>query len=193
MELRCQIYRIELACIWTCPICGKDEPRFQALAAHRAVSHGVLREARTRVLDGRCSVCLRDFHSRERLVDHLHKASPICLLNTLLFLPRLNDDFIVAADKAQRERGTAARARGVDPTYAQQIVRQKFGPWQTFLIPMGHSRESRYPLFEKALKDTMMSIAADFAAIKTALSTGSRSDIMDEIPLVMLPRLRTGG
>ena len=38
-----------------------------------------------------------------------------------------------------------------------------------------------------------MSISADFVAVKLALASGSRMDIMDEIPLVLLPRLTIGG
>ena len=55
------------------------------------------------------------------------------------------------------------------------------------------TRESRFPLFLKALKDRSMSISADFVAVKLALASGSRMDIMDEIPLVLLPRLTIGG
>ena len=134
-DSRVPAIQVVLSCPWTCPICGKDEATFQALAAHRARSHGILREARTRVLNGRCFVCLRNFHTRERLVEHLHKASPICLMNTLLFHPRLDADVIASADAEQRARGVAARARLENPSYAEQIARQGFGPLEVFLVP----------------------------------------------------------
>ena len=140
----------------------------------------------------RSLLCLRNLHTRERLIEHLHKGSPVCLLNTLLFHPRLDGDTIAAADADQRARGKKARSRGENPAYAQQIVRQGFGPLQSLLIPIGHSRESRFFLFQEALKDPSMTIIADFAAIRSALTSGSRSDIIDEIPLVLLPRLAVG-
>jgi len=177
---------------WACPICGKDDPSFQALAAHRARTHGVLREARSRVVHGRCFVCLRNFHTRERLIEHLHKGSPVCLLNTLPFHPRLDPDVIEAADSEQRARGKKARSRCENPSYAEHIVRQGFGPMQTLIIPVGHSRESRFFLMQEALRDPFMAIAADSVAIKSVLSSGSRSDMVDEIPLTMLPRLAVG-
>ena len=71
-------------------------------------------------------------------------------------------------------------------------MRQGFGPMQTLIIPNCHSRESRFFLMQEALKDRSMSINADCDAIKSALATGSRGDIVDEIPLVLLPRLVIG-
>ena len=47
-------------------------------------------------------------------------------------------------------------------------------------------------LVQEALRDPFMAITADFVAIKSALSSGSKSDIVDEIPLTMLPRLAVG-
>ena len=180
-------------CSFACTLCGKDEPSYQALAAHLARTHGVLREARTRIMNGKCAVCLRNFHSRERCIEHVHKASPICLMNTLLFLPRLSPDVIAKADEEQKARGMAARARRENPVYAQQIVRQGFGPVQPFIIPIGHSRESRFKMFSDALKDPETAISADFGALKAAIKAGSMPEIVNLVPFEMLPRLSIGG
>ena len=73
-------------------------------------------------------------------------------MNALLFYPRLSAEVVSEVDADQRARGMAARARGENPVYAQQIAR----PLRTFIIPNGHSRESRPHLFLEALKDPLM-------------------------------------
>ena len=114
-------------------------------------------------------------------------------MNTLLFYPRLSVDVISEADSDQRARGSAARARCENPVYAQQIVRQCFGPLQTFISLLGHSRENRFHLFLEALKDPTMAKSADWNVLKAAISSGSMSDIVNAVPFDMMPRLSIGG
>lgn len=97
--------------IWTCSECGAEKESKQALAAHAAREHKVLREARRRVVAAYCLICPRRFNKRTKCIDHLHEKAPICRADVLLFLPISSEEEVEAANDTQREREVANRKR----------------------------------------------------------------------------------
>ena len=97
---------------------------------------------------------------------------------------------VAEADRKQAISEAEARARGEKHSYSSVLARQKEGPLHHFLIPLGHSRQSRYPLFRKALKCRVIAREADFPAIKVALGIGLQADeeLVDDIALDILAR-----
>ena len=75
---------------WFCYDCGVQFKNKQAWGAHRAKKHGIKRVIR-QYLDGtHCIGCMMEFHARDRLVQHLERASPPCrqlVLDVMEVLP----------------------------------------------------------------------------------------------------------
>ena len=115
-------------------------------------------------------MCMRKFSSRTGLLDHLYKASDICLFNLELSYPDKSLGEVAAADALHTKEEMARRARGESGDHASVIARQAFGPLQSFLVPIGHRRQSRYPLFLKALKCRRMVRNVDFVVVRKLLS-----------------------
>ena len=64
---------------YACPECGARHLSAQRLAAHRFRIHQVRALARSFVTCTRCSECVKEFHTRERMVRHLRSDSKRCL------------------------------------------------------------------------------------------------------------------
>eukprot|EP00438_Fugacium_kawagutii_P029609 Skav235423 [mRNA] locus=scaffold924:557213:560458:- [translate_table: standard] len=69
---------VSVARPWICDLCDSAFPSKAALALHSAKRHGYRTATHFFALDGWCSACVRDFHTRSRLRHHL-AASPNCL------------------------------------------------------------------------------------------------------------------
>ena len=107
-----------------------------------------------------------------------------------MYIPDKAEDDIVEADIRQAKSEAEAKARGEKYSYSSVLARQSDGPAHRVLIPFGHSRESRYPLFKAALKCRETAREADFPAIRVALGIGiaADEDLVDDIPLEILAR-----
>ena len=148
--------------------------------------HLKLRVARAFVKDGRCPCCLRNFHTRTRLLDHLHKKSEICFLNVLLRLEPLSQREVEKADYVQWKSENDYRKRGVNKAYAECLVSQMYGPMQIIVVPNEHSRKSRYPLFFMALECPKAAIEVDFDLCLEALSDCGFQEPRGHVPLSVL-------
>jgi len=74
-----------------CSECHKVFSSFQALSLHRFKSHGIKNMMRLFVDSTHCSVCLREFWTRERALNHVRYRSPICRDNLIMRGPVLTE------------------------------------------------------------------------------------------------------
>ena len=84
--------------------------------------------------------------------------------------------------------------RGLKTCYSEHIVRQCEGPLNKFVIPVAHSRQSRYALFRRGLKrrkdggeETAKEV--DFDQILEALAWTEGACIQDVVALDVLETL----
>ena len=56
-----------------CPLCTKVEPTLQQFRMHLFKKHGLKDSIRLHVQGSRCLICLKEFHQRENLLNHLKK------------------------------------------------------------------------------------------------------------------------
>ena len=84
------------------------------------------------------------------------------------------------------------RAKFMIPSYSDAVMRQELGPLKMFVIPEGHSRQSRYRLFRRALKDLNATMEVDFDRNLSAFECGEPGDdLMETAPLDLLAVLRS--
>ena len=92
-------------------------------------------------------------------------------------------------DSEQCESEAALCKRGLHTCYNEKVVRQCEGPLQAFVIPFGHSRQSRYPLFRKALKCRIMAREVDYEKVLEALEWTDGACIQDVVAMDVLATL----
>ena len=88
----------------------------------------------------------------------------------------------------QRTEEAAKRSRGESSDYASVIARQTEGPLQKFLLPIGHSRQSKFKLFRMSLKCMTTTRVASFVTVRQLL-TGNPGD-EDDLPLDVLRSIK---
>ena len=111
----------------------------------------------------------------------------ICFANILLKLSPLSDEEIEKEDWAQWTAEAAMRKRGLSKDYSETLVRQAYGPLRTMVIPIGHSRRSRFPLFKKALKCLETAKEVDFDRLLAVFDAANDAEeIVDDVPLDIL-------
>lgn len=94
---------------WKCQECGKVMPTHQAWASHRFRSHGIKSGLSRWCWSVHCLVCLKWYHSRERLMKHL-KASTGCALLTIANVPPMNEEQEKECDEEERARRKRKKA-----------------------------------------------------------------------------------
>ena len=186
-----------LSGVWTCDTCGVVKDTKQALAAHMFVAHKQRREAMRKLRATTCPVCGKKFGSRAALSAHVHgpigkvNHHPICFVNIMLFYDDLPPDEVLEAEKRQTEEVRAASASGAHPAWSGKLVKQTEGPLRVFLIPANHSRQSRFPMLVKFLKDRRATPEADFDSLLELICTEADPDWHDEVPISMLPPIES--
>ena len=103
-----------------CPDCARLLRGSRALGLHRYRAHGIRAEARCYVDGTACPVCVREFHTRTRLVAHLSKDGPRaarnrgetegggCLPQLRLLQAPLDPEQVGQLDGAEQERRRSA-------------------------------------------------------------------------------------
>lgn len=172
-----------------CEECSLDFTSFQGLQVHNARKHGKLRWARRKVRGTTCRTCLRKFATRSKLLEHLHARITVCYVNLMLYADDLQDEVREMEDSEQCESETALRKRGLHICYREKVVRQCGGPLQAFVIPFGHSRQSRYTLSRRALKCKSMTKEVDFDKVLEALEWTDGACIQDVVAMDVLATL----
>ena len=110
-------------------------------------------------------------------------------MNLVLFYADLDANVIQGADVVHRACAQAATERGEGSSYTGLLATQRYGPLRTIVIPEGHRRQSRFPLFNKFLKDTAAAREVDFGDIHVALYRNDFDAALDCIPMDMHPDL----
>ena len=82
-----------------CAECGLRCRNRQVLGAHRSQKHGIRRLTRQYVDGTHCPACLLEFHSRDRLIQHLERASLECREFVLTERPELSEDTVRILDE----------------------------------------------------------------------------------------------
>ena len=106
---------------WQCGDCDKVLKSKQALAAHRVRKHGARHIAHWLVAGTICPVCMTEFWTRHKLLEHLQDKAPKCLAYLRLSADRLTDEQVAvldgyAAEQAKSNRiATSRRAAAVRP------------------------------------------------------------------------------
>ena len=82
-----------------CTICSKVSKSLQAHTVHSFRVHGIRSKLRRYVPHTHCLICLREFWTRERCLNHIRYRSQVCRLNSVLRGPILNDVETEALDQ----------------------------------------------------------------------------------------------
>ena len=97
----------EITEIFRCSQCSFEAISRQALAVHAARAHQQRRAARFYVDVPHCPACLVHFHTRERVIEHLHHKAHKCLEFVLSTFQPLSAE---ALEKAEEEALSAVQA-----------------------------------------------------------------------------------
>ena len=130
-------------------------------------------------------------HVHERKNDNRNGAA-ICFVNIMLFLPDATDEEIDVANRAQAAQEAKLRRSLDSLSYSETDTLQAEGPLAQFLIPVGCKRNgdgNSFPLWKEAMKDQRVAREVDFAALRTALSSGFDEADDEDIPLDVLSRI----
>ena len=91
---------------YSCPECGISKPSFQQLQLHLFSSHKIRNPLGMYINNTHCTICLKEFHTRECLLNHLRYRAPACRTVLLMKGP------IISREEADiAARGEAAQNR----------------------------------------------------------------------------------
>ena len=93
-----------------CPYHAKDNA---ALAVHLAKKHGHRMAVRRFVEASTCVVCKRTYHTRPRVLQHLHAGSTDCWLTLLRTFHPMSEDQARALDERDKQQQVAAHQRAL--------------------------------------------------------------------------------
>ena len=123
--------------------CDKCTLKFsseQSLALHRFKAHGLKNQMRQYVDGTHCPVCLRQFWSRERIINHIRYRSQVCRTNIMLHGPCLSVEEADILDRSENGANTGLQRKGRRRHHAELPAVRLQGPLQTvFSLPGCHS------------------------------------------------------
>ena len=102
----------EMGVDWTCNDCGKILRSRQALAVHRAIAHKARHQAHWLVRDTYCPVCLTQFWTRHKVLEHLQEKAPRCFAYLQLTAERISDEEAFRLDAEAAAHARATRTQG---------------------------------------------------------------------------------
>ena len=88
------------------------------------------------------------------------------MVNLMLFYPGLENEVVDEADRQQALLAAKTLKQGEWYGWTGTLVSQRPGPLMRFLIPIRHSRKSRFQFFQDYLKDRTAAVEADFDDIQ---------------------------
>ena len=77
---------------FACPLCNKTFLGKQAYALHKFKSHGIKCIERLYLDTTFCPICLIEFHTRERALNHIRYRSSVCRVNLMMKPPALSPE-----------------------------------------------------------------------------------------------------
>ena len=112
---------------WVCDQCQKVFASRRALATHAGRAHGYRRLVKFFAVDNVCNACVKMYHSRKRLIEHLRDAT-LCLQTLQHCFPPLADAVVLAYDAEDHEVTLSLRAQGWNASKALAPMRKLHGP-----------------------------------------------------------------
>jgi len=128
-----------------CHYCGHSCHSLQQLNLHMFKAHQVRNLMRLYVRGTHCEVCLKEFHSRERALNHVRYRSAACRANLLFRGPVLSDDEASTLEGHERERNVALARAGKRRHHASTPAVQLQGPLLPILL-LGDGLGNHHPL-----------------------------------------------
>ena len=119
---------------FTCDVCGKALRSRQALAVHKAIAHKMRHPAHWLVNDTYCPVCLTQFWTRHKILEHLQEKAPRCLAYLQLTAERISDEEVLKLDADAAAHARANRTRGSRRASAVRPAVRLLGPLPS--VPM---------------------------------------------------------
>ena len=125
-----------------CNICNKSFASYQRLALHRKIKHGIRDPVDCLVDTVFCPVCMKFFHNRVRVLNHIKYRSSVCRLNLTLAGPLISEEQAEVLDEGCREQKRILYAKGLRAHSAAAPCFRLCGPLPLPLIVDGskHSK-----------------------------------------------------
>ena len=95
-----------------CSQCDSSFETAAGLAVHESKAHGKRVAARRYAMDGHCRVCRKFFHTRARLIQHLHYSQTDCWWKTMRWLEPCSEATAQQLDHDARQQGHAWHQHG---------------------------------------------------------------------------------
>ena len=111
-----------------CEMCGNAFRTKQALAVHRFKTHGSKSIERQYLPGTQCPICLVEFWTRERVINHVRYRSKVCRENLLVRLPELSQQQADHLDEFEQETFRKMQACGNRRHKAIEPCIQASGP-----------------------------------------------------------------
>ena len=111
-----------------CKVCNKACKSFQACSVHEYLAHGIKCVERLYVDGTQCQICLKEFWSRERHLNHIRYRRPVCKENLLLRPPCHSNVEADRLDETDKELHRSLLAKGARRHTATRRCVQASGP-----------------------------------------------------------------
>ena len=112
---------------WRCEICSEQFGSKRALAMHAHKKHQYRKIAKYFAMDGLCSACMKQFHCRSRLCNHLNGRGR-CLDILQAVFPPLPEEVVEQLDQEDRETAHQLKQEGWRSTKAFEPAITQLGP-----------------------------------------------------------------
>jgi len=123
--------------IHKCQICSKQENSYQQFSMHQFKAHGIKDDIRLYVGGGftpaTCRVCLKHFHTRERILNHVKK-SKVCRINAFFRGPVYTQKEAEELDASLQEENRNLQRAGFRRHVAKEPTFQVVGPFYNVVI-----------------------------------------------------------
>ena len=130
-----------------CDLCSSCFPTLQKLSLHRFKAHNAKNHWRLFVYrHTHCSVCMKQFHNRERLINHIRYRSKPCRYNYQLRGYICNEAQACEVDLEESRANAALYSAGKRRHTAQEPVVQLAGPILTIFDPGEHISSAHHHL-----------------------------------------------
>ena len=106
-----------------CTQCGASFASPAALATHEQRKHGLRVAMRRLITDGCCRACRKQFHTRCRLIQHLHHGATDCWKVQFRCVAPLETESAAEMDEQDRRQGRAAHHRALYKAEDDQACR----------------------------------------------------------------------
>ena len=129
----------------SCHICNRLFPTRQQLNLHLFKTHSVKNPLHVYVSGTHCTVCLKEFHSRERVLNHIRYRSAVCRANLLLRGPVISQAEVDVIEQLERDRCRTLSCAGRRRHHVSRPALQLQGPLLP-IVPLNVAQGSHHPL-----------------------------------------------